>query len=88
MVFLNDEPGLSEEERNIAALEEARAALSTYWSALEGTIDPGKIEKLWLLPEKKRQIGQILDNQHLLLPLHLWLTLLQWVQTLHCLLHQ
>ena len=44
MVFLNDEPGLSEEERNIAALEEARAALSTYWSALEGTIDPGKIE--------------------------------------------
>ena len=44
MVFLNDEHGLSEEEQNNAALEEARAALSTYWNALEGTIDPGKIE--------------------------------------------
>jgi hypothetical protein len=44
MVFLNDEDGLSEEEQNIAALGEARAALSTYWNALEGTIDPGKIE--------------------------------------------
>ena len=44
MVFLNDEHGLSEEEQNNAALEEARAALTTYWNALEGTIDPGKIE--------------------------------------------
>ena len=26
-------------------MEEARSALSTYWNALEGTIDPDKIER-------------------------------------------
>ena len=45
MVFLNDEEGLSGEEQNEAAKEEARSALSTYWNALEGTIDPDKINK-------------------------------------------
>ncbi|MBJ29261.1 MAG: luciferase [Euryarchaeota archaeon] len=45
MVFLNDEEGLDDEEQNEAAKEEARSALSTYWNALEGTIDPEKINK-------------------------------------------
>ena len=45
MVFLNDEEGLTGEEQNAAAKEEARSALSTYWNALEGTIDPEKINK-------------------------------------------
>ena len=45
MVFVNDEEGLTSDEQNAAAMEEARAALSTYWSALEGTIDPDKIER-------------------------------------------
>ena len=45
MVFINDEEGLSIEERSIAAKEEARNALSIYWNALEGTIDPNKLEK-------------------------------------------
>ena len=45
MVFLNDEEGLTGEEQNEAAKEEARSALSTYWNALEGTIDPEKINK-------------------------------------------
>ena len=45
MVFLNDEEGLTGEEQNEAAKEEARSALSTYWNALEGTIDPDKINK-------------------------------------------
>ena len=45
MVFLNDEDGLTGEEQNVAAKEEARSALSTYWNALEGTIDPEKINK-------------------------------------------
>ena len=45
MVFLNDEEGLTGEEQNVAAKEEARSALSTYWNALEGTIDPEKINK-------------------------------------------
>ena len=45
MVFVNNEHGLSSEEQSIAAKEEAKAALSTYWSALEGTIDPSKVER-------------------------------------------
>ncbi len=45
MVFVNDEEGLTKEQQDNAAMEEARSALSTYWSALEGTIDPSKIEK-------------------------------------------
>jgi alkanesulfonate monooxygenase SsuD/methylene tetrahydromethanopterin reductase-like flavin-dependent oxidoreductase (luciferase family) len=44
MVFVNDEEGLTKEQQDNAAMEEARSALSTYWSALEGTIDPSKIE--------------------------------------------
>ena len=45
MVFVNDEEGLSLEEQSAAAKEEAKAALNTYWSALEGTIDPSKVER-------------------------------------------
>jgi len=45
MVFVNDEEGLTSEEQDEAAMQEAKAALETYWSALEGTIDPSKIEK-------------------------------------------
>ena len=45
MIFVNDEPGLTDEERSNAAKEEARAALNTYWNALEGTIDPAKVER-------------------------------------------
>ena len=45
MVFVNDEEGLTPEQQDRAAMQEARAALGTYWSALEGTIDPSKIEK-------------------------------------------
>ena len=45
MVFVNDEDGLTREQQDEAAMEEARSALSTYWSALEGTIDPDKIDR-------------------------------------------
>ncbi|MDC0155939.1 LLM class flavin-dependent oxidoreductase [Euryarchaeota archaeon] len=45
MIFVNNEEGLSSEEQSIAAKEEAKAALNTYWSALEGTIDPSKVER-------------------------------------------
>ena len=45
MVFVNDEEGLTREQQDEAAMEEARSALSTYWSALEGTIDPSKIDR-------------------------------------------
>jgi len=45
MVFVNDEEGLTREQQDDAAMDEARSALSTYWSALEGTIDPDKIDR-------------------------------------------
>ena len=43
-VFLNAEEGLSPEEQSRAAHREAKAALGAYWNALEGTIDPSKVE--------------------------------------------
>ncbi len=44
-VFLNAEDGLSPEEQSAAAHVEADRALSAYWNALEGTIDPDKVSK-------------------------------------------
>ena len=45
LVFINEEEGISPEERNRRAADEARVALSNYWKALEGTLDPAKVEK-------------------------------------------
>ncbi len=42
-VFLNEQPHLSREQRRAAAQAEAKAALGAYWTALEGTLDPQKI---------------------------------------------
>ncbi|MEA3166195.1 MAG: hypothetical protein QOJ26_1064, partial [Thermoplasmata archaeon] len=44
MVFLNEEPGLTPQQRTQAAQKEAKAALTAYWNALEGTLDPKKVE--------------------------------------------
>jgi len=43
-VFINAEDGLSPEQQRAKAHEEARAALGAYWTALEGTLDPRKVE--------------------------------------------
>lgn len=45
MIFVNDEPNLSDVERTKAAKQEAKNSLSSYWGALEGTIDPNKVSK-------------------------------------------
>jgi len=45
LVFINEEPGLSSDERSIRAAHEAKHALSNYWNALEGTLDPAKVER-------------------------------------------
>jgi len=45
MVFLNEESGLSEIEKTAAAKIESEGALSSYWAALEGTLDPAKVSK-------------------------------------------
>lgn len=44
-VFLNHEDGITPEQRSAAARVEAKEALSTYWKALQGTIDPDKVRK-------------------------------------------
>ncbi len=44
LVFINEEGG-SRESRIERANAEARSALSNYWKALEGTLDPAKVEK-------------------------------------------
>lgn len=44
-VFLNGEEGLDPARQSAAAKQEARAALGAYWTALEGTLDPAKVEK-------------------------------------------
>ena len=45
LVFINEEPRLSREERNGRAAAEAKCALENYWKALEGTLDPAKVER-------------------------------------------
>ncbi len=45
MVFLNEQPGLTVAARRDAARAEARAANVAYWQALEGTVDPKKVEQ-------------------------------------------
>ena len=45
MVFLNADQTLSAEAQSDAARTHATKALSAYWSALQGTIDPNKLEK-------------------------------------------
>lgn len=45
MVFLNEEEGLSDEEKSAQAKKEADAALGAYWTALEGTLDPQKVSR-------------------------------------------
>lgn len=43
-VFLNDEPHLDMEQQRAEAHREAEQALGAYWNALEGTIDPSKVQ--------------------------------------------
>lgn len=45
MVFINEQPELSTAQKRAAAAEEARAALSAYWTALQGTLDPNRVEQ-------------------------------------------
>ena len=45
MVFLNEQAGLTPEGRREAAHREAHSALSAYWTALQGTLDPKKVEQ-------------------------------------------
>ncbi len=63
MVFLNDEPNLSDSEKTEAAKQEAKESLSSYWGALEGTIDPNKVSKA----ADNSVIGNVTDTKKLVL---------------------
>ncbi len=66
-VFLNAEPGLSSIERSQAAKIEAKNALGEYWKALEGTIDPSKVEKATnnaLIGNPAEVAAQVLERFH------------------------
>jgi len=43
-VFLNEQSGLTREQKSKRAEQEAREALGAYWKAIEGTLDPKKVE--------------------------------------------
>ena len=45
MVFLNGDKNLSSKEQSNRAKEHAAKAITTYWQAIEGTLDPQKIAK-------------------------------------------
>ena len=45
LVFINEEEGLAREQKIEAAQGEAKKALENYWKALEGTLDPAKVER-------------------------------------------
>ena len=66
-VFLNAEEGLSPEEQSLAAHEEARLALGEYWKALEGTLDPSKVERAAdnaLIGNPEEVAQQVLERFH------------------------
>ena len=59
-VFVNDEDGLTSEEQRTAAQSEADLSLSAYWNALEGTIDPTKVQNA----AQNALIGNVEDVAH------------------------
>ena len=74
-VFLNAQPGLSDAERSERARAEARAALGAYWNALEGTIDPAKVDKAAdnaLIGNADEVAAQMLERFHADDRLMLW----------------
>ena len=44
-VFINNQPHLTPDQQTKKAHEEAESALGIYWTALEGTLDPGKVTR-------------------------------------------
>ena len=66
-VFLNADEWLTPEEQSAAASQEAKRALSAYWAALEGTIDPAKVERASdnaLIGNPQEIAQQMLDRFH------------------------
>jgi alkanesulfonate monooxygenase SsuD/methylene tetrahydromethanopterin reductase-like flavin-dependent oxidoreductase (luciferase family) len=66
-VFLNEQPGLTPEQRRAAAREEAREANNAYWNALTGTIDTKKVAEAAdnaLVGDAEHVARQIVERFH------------------------
>jgi len=75
LVFLNARPGLAPLQRRACAREEAEAALAAYWTALEGTLDPRRVENASenaLIGDPEAVAEQILARFHPRDRLMLW----------------
>ena len=44
LLFVDDNPGVSDQEKSARAKAAARSAWENYWKAMEGTLDPKKVE--------------------------------------------
>lgn len=44
LLFVDDTPGLSDQQKSGKAKDKARKAWANYWKAMEGTLDPKKVE--------------------------------------------
>ena len=67
LVFLNEQPHLGPAARRVAAQSEARAALGAYWTALEGTLDPKRVEQAGdnaVIGNAEDVAAQILERFH------------------------
>jgi alkanesulfonate monooxygenase SsuD/methylene tetrahydromethanopterin reductase-like flavin-dependent oxidoreductase (luciferase family) len=67
LVFLNEQPHLGPEARRAAAQSEAHAALGAYWTALEGTLDPKRVEQAGdnaVIGNAEDVAAQILERFH------------------------
>src|SRR5690606_38423331 len=66
-VFINEEKNLSDKQKSEEAQKEATQALSAYWKALEGTLDPKKVEGASnnaLVGNAKEVADQIVERFH------------------------
>ena len=75
LVFANDDPKYSEEEKNKAATAQAKAAITNYWKAMIGTIDQEKIDSAAnnaLVGSPEKIIQQVKERFHPEDKLMLW----------------
>ena len=67
MVFVNDDKKLTEPEKNTIAREQALKAMTSYWKAMQGTVDKEKIDKAidnTLCGSPEKIAAQIRENYH------------------------
>jgi len=86
MVFVDDAEG-SEEDKNRRAKEAAQSALSAYWTALEGTLDPSKVARATnnaLIGSPRVVAEQIVERFHPDDKLMLWFDFFQHDSDLVC----